>query len=88
MLRKRALSVMRKIAEENDGKTVAVFTHGGFIRSLRCAWSGLDVSHIKDIPGTHNASVTVVKYVKGKAEFFMTDYNGHLTNDKKETIAK
>ena len=64
-LTKRAVKTVSEIAEKNDGKTVAVFTHAAFIRSLfnYCYGNGLD--SMKDLPWSTNASVSSLEYENG-----------------------
>ncbi len=80
-LMERALFAIDEIARENEGKRVVIATHGGVIRTLVCAFSGLDISRLSDVPRLHNASLTVIKYDKGKAEFLLKDYTGHLSEE-------
>jgi len=75
----RAEKAILDIALENEGKTVAVVTHGGVIRALRCAWNGGVMSIIKDIPHVDNASVTEVEYENGGINFNLIGYSDHLT---------
>ncbi len=80
-LMERALYAIEKIAKENEGKRVVVATHGGVIRVLVCAFSGFDISNLSEVPRLHNASITVVKYDNGKADFLLKDYTGHLSEE-------
>lgn len=76
---KRSSEIMSEIAKENDGKTVVVATHGAFIRALLCAWKNIPIEHINH-PDTFvsNASVTIVNYTEGRAEFIKTGSTNHL----------
>ena len=76
----RGSRAFRRIAAENDGKTVIVATHGGVIRTLRAAWSNTPLEKIKEIPHVPNGSVTVVLYENGHAQFEQIGYNGHLAD--------
>ena len=80
-LLERALYAIEKIAKENEGKRVVIATHGGVIRVLVCAFSGLGISQLSEVSRLHNASITVVKYDNGKAEFLLKDYTGHLPEE-------
>ena len=53
----------RCFAEENDGKTIALFSHATPIRSMLTAWQGLPFEAISTTPWPPNASVTVVDYL-------------------------
>ena len=74
----RACATFKKIAEENDGKTVAVVTHGGVIRTLFAAWNGISLEQIGGLLHFPNASVTVAEYDGGKVKFLQEGYDGHL----------
>lgn len=87
-LLERVLRTMDAIAEENDGKTVVVGTHGGVIRTLRTAWAQIPLGNMQQIPHVPNSSVTVVDYESGKAEFVQTGYNGHLADRTTEEGVK
>lgn len=78
MMTSRVSSIMEEIAEENDGKTVVVTTHAGFIRALCTYWQKLPVSELLNVPSVSNASVTVVEYENGEASFLLTGYDDHL----------
>ena len=82
---KRANETMRRLAKENDGKTLLVSTHGGFIRCLRCAWLNLSLGEIKNIPHVGNASVTVVEFDGESANFTLIGYDGHIKNKVSES---
>ena len=79
----RGRKIFKKIAHENDGKTVAVATHGGLIRAVRCMWLGISLDDMKDIPHVANASITEVLYDNDtdNAELTLIGYSEHL-NDK------
>lgn len=77
-LRARVTAEFARIAAENEGKTVLVAAHGGTIRYLCCAWLGYPIEQIAEVPHIGNASLTVVDYENGKADFRMIGYNEHL----------
>lgn len=76
----RASRALARIAAENDGKTVAVFSHGGVIRTLCRNWLGLKPEQFHEAPMATNASVTVVRYDNGTAELLQISYDEHLKN--------
>ena len=80
MLISRATRAISEIAAECDGKTVAIFTHGGFIRALHCAWHGFDGSGFPSIPRVPNAAITVAAYEGGNVKILLESYNKHLTD--------
>lgn len=65
-LQKRIVSEVTRIAGENDGKTVAVFTHATPIRTLFAYIRGKSREQIKDVPWATNASVSEAVYDNGK----------------------
>ncbi|MBQ2940620.1 MAG: histidine phosphatase family protein [Clostridia bacterium] len=75
----RAKKAFDEMAGENEGKTVLVATHGGLIRNILCTFTDKGIKGIKDTPRLLNASVTVMKYDKGKVEFVSVGKTDHLT---------
>lgn len=61
----RFVSEVEKIAKENIGKTVFIFTHATPLRVLTAAWNKRTMDEIKDIPWAPNASVTRAEYSGG-----------------------
>ena len=78
----RGRKIFQKIARENEGKTVAIATHGGLIRAVRCMWLGISLDDMKDVPHVANTSVTEVLYDNetDKAELTVIGYSEHLNN--------
>lgn len=84
--RERAVCEFRKIAEENEGKTVFVATHGGIIRNLIGAWRDIPLERLTDVPRVSNASVTLVEYENGKANIQSFNYTAHLEEKATEKV--
>ena len=61
-LRERSLNAIREIAAENPGRTVAVVSHGDFIRSYTCGALGLPLGELKNVAHNHNTGVTRIDY--------------------------
>ncbi len=60
---KRARKILDKIVEENDGKTVAIVTHGGVVRMLFASILNLSPTEWKEKLGyVSNASITFIEY--------------------------
>lgn len=57
---------IQQIAEENEGKTIAVFTHATVLRSFFNKINGFEIEDMKDWPWPSNASVSEAKYDNGK----------------------
>ncbi len=84
----RGKNAFEKIANDNDGKTVVVGTHGGVIRTLRAAWNHIPAEKIKDIPHVPNGSVTVVEYNNGNIKWLQIGYSDHLADKTTEEGVK
>ena len=77
-LQVRIDSAFRKIAAENDGKTVVVASHGGAIRTMQCLFENVPIEDMRKVPWTPNASVSEVNYENGKYTPMRLGYTGHL----------
>lgn len=71
-------ATLRKIAAENDGKTVVVGTHGGAIRSMQCLFMNVAIENMCDVPWTPNASISEINFENGKYQSVLIGYTGHL----------
>ena len=74
----RAIKALAKIAENNDGKVIAVTTHAGVIRAMQCLWQKLPLTEMKNIPWVQNTSISIVTYEDGEFTPLQIGYNGHL----------
>ena len=72
-LLERVKNRITKIASDNDGKTVAIFTHATVIRSFFNFAYGKTIDEMKNLKWATNASVSVAKYDGGK--FKVIDYS-------------
>ncbi|MBR4078223.1 MAG: histidine phosphatase family protein, partial [Oscillospiraceae bacterium] len=77
-LYRRICNTVRRIAEENDGKTVVVATHATPIRTFMHYCSGLPLSEMKNIPWVSNASVTTAVYENGTFTITEAGHDAHL----------
>ena len=81
-LQKRIVAEVSRIARENEGKTVCIFTHYTPIYALRTAWEGVPVSEMKNMPKPSNASITHAVYENGEfsqlVEYANNAYLGDL----------
>lgn len=68
-----------RIVKENDGKTVAVFTHACPIRELMCILNRRPLSDMKDIKWVGNASTTLVECDGDRFDFKLLGYNDYLS---------
>ena len=77
-LARRIEQTLRRIAEENPGKTVVIATHATPIRAMQCILSGLPLSRMKDVPWATNASVTEILYQDGCFHLGKVSQDAHL----------
>lgn len=62
---RRVYEALREIAEANDGKRVAVVSHGVSIRSFLSLVTGLPLSDTEALPIFHNTSVSTLRCENG-----------------------
>jgi len=77
-LQARVLEGMKKIAEENEGKTVFVATHGGVLLTLSSLWMGYPLERMHETPPATNSSITEVDYESGEFKIVKYSYDDHL----------
>ena len=81
-LQARILAEVSRIAKENEGKSICIFTHFTPIYALRTAWEGVPISEMKNLPKPSNASVTYAIYENGEfrelVEYANNAYLGDL----------
>ncbi len=77
----RVKKAIEEIAEENEGKTVVIATHGGVIRALQAAWCDNPLEVIHKFPVIENCSVSICEYSDNKLRFITTGYTEHLANN-------
>ncbi len=65
-LQNRVTAEIKRIARENEGKTVFVFTHATVLRVFKAFADGKTLDEIKDVPWATNASVSHFEYSDGK----------------------
>lgn len=80
----RCAYTIKKLATENDGKTLFISTHGGVVRAIRCALNNMSLSEMKNIPHVANSSLTILEYEKGKWNFVATGITDHLSEKATE----
>ena len=89
MLSRRALDAVIRIAEAEQGRTVAIATHGGTIKALRGAYLGIPTEEWREkLPFAPNASVTVVEYEDGvfREKAIVDGYLGKLKTEMPKGI--
>ena len=83
----RMVSVLTQIAEENDGKTVAVVSHGMAIRSFLTHVLGVRSEDIRKLPHGDNTAVSYLHYDGGCFTVEYYNDNSHLPEEL-STFAK
>ncbi len=74
----RVWEAVSRIALENEGKTVAIASHGGAIRTLLCKLLFDDVERLNEVPWSSNTAVTKLIFDKEKVKIeYMNDVS-HL----------
>lgn len=71
---KRAFAALRDAAEENEGKVIAVVTHGCVLRSLQSALTG-------DVPYCDNTAVSLLNYEDGEFQVEFLNDSSHLSEE-------
>ena len=77
-VRDRVLAAVREIAAENDGKTVAVFSHGCALRLLLAAVQGYSLEELGKTPHGDNTAVSLLEAEGGELRVVYRDDNRHL----------
>ena len=67
------------IAEENEGKTVALVSHGGAIRQLLRFVLNLSYEDFAKAPALSNASISVIEYENGVFRLVCANETEHLS---------
>lgn len=74
----RALAAIREIAAANDGRTVAVFSHGYVIRLTLAALQGCTVEQLSQTPVGDNTAVSCLEAEGSALRVVFRDDNSHL----------
>lgn len=77
-LGERIIAALTEIAEANDGKTVAIATHGTPIRAMQSFVRFGTFDEMDNIPWVSNASVSVFEYENGKWAETASSLDEHL----------
>lgn len=88
-LQQRFTTEVEKLARENEGKTIFIFTHATPIRVLRAAWENKTKDEIKLVPWASNASVTRGIYEDGAfriLEYSIDSFMGGLVTALPESV--
>ena len=81
----RAQKALKMAAELNDGRVIAIATHGGVIRTLLAYLKGVAIDKLNTVDWCDNTGINHIYYDNGK---FILDYENntdHLNPDAKAT---
>ena len=84
----RYIPALQRIAEEYDGKTVAVFSHGTALRLVLGTLQGLTMEEINQTRHADNTAVSMLEYEKGQFRVIYRDDNSHLMASDLSTLAR
>lgn len=88
-LQERFVNELKRIAAENEGKTVFVFTHATPIRATKAAFDGLALEEMQSVPWASNASVTHVECSDGEFKvvaYGINDFMGEIATALPKTV--
>ncbi len=75
-------NTVKRIAAENDGKTVACATHGGVMRCLHCRLLLGDINRLSEMGWSDNTAVTLLRFDKdNKVEVVFYNDSSHLPEE-------
>ncbi len=83
-LGERVFSAVQKIAQENDGKTVVIASHGAAIKAAQAMMRFGSVERMNEVEWTTNASVTVFEYDGDAFRCVVAGYDKHLGKNRTE----
>ena len=84
--RRRVVTAVEKIADENEGKSICIVTHGTVIKVLLCHFKGIGLDRFCDQPWQDNASITVVEKEDENYRVLLEGFAEHL--GEYSTLAK
>lgn len=78
----RVRKAVFSIAAENEGKTVAVFSHGYAIRLLLADLQGYPIERMGESPTGQNTAVSLLEWEKGEMKVLFRDDTAHLQREE------
>lgn len=77
-VRERMYAAIEDLAKKNDGKTIALVSHGVSLRCFLSKVYGVNLSDIETVPICKNTAVTKVEYENGKFNVLFKNDFSHL----------
>ena len=84
----RYIPALKRAAAENDGKTIAIFSHGAAMRMVLGTLNGLPLSQVGETPHGDNTAVSLLEWEDGRFRVVYRDDNSHLVERGLSTFAK
>lgn len=84
----RYLPALRRVAAENDGKTIAVFSHGAAMRIVLGTLQGLRPEELGQTPHGDNTAVSLLEAEGDTIRVIYRDDNQHLLDAGLSTLAR
>ena len=78
----RAWKFVSRVAAENDGKTIAVVSHGYILRLLLSKVEGMTLAETGNVPHGDNTAVSLLEYDGGAFRLVYRDDNSHLKTEE------
>ncbi len=87
-VRDRMMAELKKIAAGNEGKTVAVVSHGAALRITLGTLQGLSLQELGTTPHGDNTAVSLLEAENGRLHVVYRDDNRHLLAENLSTLGR
>ena len=84
----RYIPALKRVAAENDGKTVAVFSHGAAMRMVLGTLNGLSLAEVGETPHGDNTAVSLLEIDGDEIRVVYINDNSHQVEAGLSTFAK
>ena len=84
----RYIPALKRVAAENDGKTVAVFSHGAAMRIVLGTLNGLSLAEVGETPHGDNTAVSLLEIDGDEIRVVYMNDNSHQVEAGLSTFAK
>ena len=84
----RYIPALKRVAAENDGKTVAIFSHGAAMRMVLGTLNGLPLSRVGETPHGDNTAVSLLEIDGDNVRVVYQNDNSHQVEAGLSTFAK
>lgn len=84
----RYIPALKRVAAENEGKTIAIFSHGAAMRMVLGTLNGLPLSQVGDTPHGDNTAVSLLEIEGDTIRVVYQNDNSHQVEAGLSTFAK